>query len=113
MVKPPAKRSVTVGAVRELALSMPRTIEKSSYGTSGFRVDDKLFARVLEDGESIVVRINPVLREALVKSAPQTFVVTPHYENHPWVIVRLAEITPGELRSVLTEAWRITAPATK
>ena len=113
MPKPPVKRSVTVAAVRELALAMPRTAEKASYGTAGFRVDDKLFARVLEDGESIAVRIEPSLREALVKSAPETFAITAHYENHPWVVVRLTSISAGEVRSLLTEAWRIAAPASK
>jgi hypothetical protein len=40
---------------------------------------------------------------------PETFVVTPHYENHPWVIVQLAAVDPEELAELLAEAWRMTA----
>jgi hypothetical protein len=37
--------------VRELALALPQAKEKSSYGTPGFRVRDKLFARIREREE--------------------------------------------------------------
>jgi hypothetical protein len=32
--------------VRTIALGLPETSERSSYGTPGFRVKDKLFARI-------------------------------------------------------------------
>jgi hypothetical protein len=68
-----------------------------------------MFAREREDGETIAVKIDRGAREALVAMQPGTFVVTPHYENHPWVIVRLASVDPQELAELLTEAWRMTA----
>ena len=68
-----------------------------------------MFARELEDGETVAVKIDRGEREALVAMQPGTFVVTPHYENHPWVIVRLASVDPEELEELLTEAWRMTA----
>jgi hypothetical protein len=71
-----------------------------------------MFAREREDGESIALKIDLGEREALVAMQPETFVVTPHYENHPWVIVRLASVDPEELRELLTEAWRIAASKT-
>jgi len=36
---------VTDDDVRRLALALPETVERPSYGTPGFRVKDKLFAR--------------------------------------------------------------------
>lgn len=36
--------------VRELALALPNTTEKPSYGTPGFRLKDRLFARIREEG---------------------------------------------------------------
>ena len=35
----------------------------------------------------------------------------PHYNRFPAVLVRLAAITPAQLRSLLVEAWRSQAPA--
>jgi hypothetical protein len=104
------KAGVTVDRVRELALALPGTQERPSYGTPGFRVRDKLFSRVLDDGESIVVKVTFDQREVMVASEPAIFAVTPHYQDYPWVIVRLAAVDEELLREVLTEAWRITAP---
>ena len=55
---------VTLEDVRRVALSLPDTIEKPSYGTPGFRVKDKLFARVREEGDVVVVWLTDVLTES-------------------------------------------------
>ena len=101
---------VTSQTVRELALALPEAQEGPSYGTPAFRVRRKLFARLLEDGESVVVKVDFGEREALTAMQPETFVVTPHYRNYPMVIVRLATVDPDELGELLTEAWRRAAP---
>jgi hypothetical protein len=100
----------TVADVRGLALALPDTSEKPCYGTPGFYVRKKLFARVKEDGESIVVKVDFGEREALVSEQPETFVVTDHYRNYPMVIVRLATVDPAELAELIEEAWRRSAP---
>lgn len=41
--------------VRELARALPKTTERPSYGTPGFRVRHKLFARMREEGDVLVV----------------------------------------------------------
>jgi hypothetical protein len=46
---------VTGDDVRRAALALPETTEKLSYGTPGFRVKDKLFARIREEGDVLVV----------------------------------------------------------
>jgi hypothetical protein len=96
---------LTVADVRELALALPATEERPSYGTPGFRVSDKLFARVLDD-DSIVVKVDFELREVLLDSKPRIFQVTPHYQDWPMVIVRLAPVGRPLLKSLLEEAWR-------
>jgi hypothetical protein len=101
---------VTLDQVRELALALPETLERPCYGTPGFRVRDKLFARVLEDGASIVVKVDFDVRDGLVASAPEVFAVTPHYQSYPWVIVRLGTVEFALLRDLLAEAWRSAAP---
>lgn len=104
------RAGVTVDQVRALALSLPETLERPCYGTPGFRVRDKLFARVLEDGASIVVKMDFDVRDALVASEPDVFAVTPHYQSYPWVIVRLGTVKLALLRDLLTEGWRNAAP---
>ncbi|WP_223645840.1 MmcQ/YjbR family DNA-binding protein [Corallococcus sp. EGB] len=107
---PGRKGGITVDDVRALALALPSTEERPSYGTPGFRVSDKLFARVLDE-DSIVIKVDFDHREALLQSQPDVFLVTPHYQDWPMVIVRLTTVTRPLLQSLLKEAWRRCASA--
>jgi hypothetical protein len=102
------ERGLTVDEVRAMALALPESEERPSYGTPGFRVSDKLFARVLDE-ESIVVKMGFDQREVFVSSKPETFAVTPHYQDYPMVIVRLGAVDRPLLRAVLQEAWSMCA----
>ena len=96
--------------VRRIALSLPGTTEKPSYGTPGFRVRDRLFARIREEGDVLVVWADDTERAALVGERPGTFFTTPHYDGHPLVLVRFADVGREELTELLTESWRLRAP---
>jgi hypothetical protein len=97
--------------VRRLALSLPETTEKPSYGTPGFRVKDKLFARLHELPDTLVVWVSDMEeKEALLAAAPEHFFETPHYDGYPMLLVRLGEIGMDELREVIVDSWRARAP---
>jgi len=97
--------------VRRHALSLPQTTEKPSYGTPGFRVKDRLFARIHDLPDTIVVWVADMAeKEALLASAPATYFETPHYDGYPMVLVHLKAIDLDELTEVLTESWRARAP---
>jgi hypothetical protein len=97
--------------VRSAALALPGTTEKRSYGRPGFRVADKLFARLHDEPGVLVVRCaDEGEKEALLAGEPAKFFTTPHYDGYPHVLVRLAEIDAGELAELLAEAWRSRAP---
>ena len=102
---------VTEDDVRRAALSLPATTERPSYGTPGFRVKDRLFARIREEGDLLVVWTADLgEKEALLRSDPETFTTTPHYDGHPTVLVRMEAVDADELLEVLTESWRLRAP---
>jgi hypothetical protein len=102
---------VTEDDVRRIALSLPATTEKPSYGTPGFRVKDKLFARIREEGDVLVVWVDDLdEKEALIASEPDKFFTTPHYDGHAMVLVRFAAVDIDELTELLTDAWRLRAP---
>jgi hypothetical protein len=102
---------VTEADVRRVALSLPATAEKPSYGTPGFRVKDKLFARIREDGDVLVVWCEDEgEKQALIAAEPEKFFTTPHYDGHPTVLVRFGAIDVDELTELLTDAWRVRAP---
>jgi hypothetical protein len=102
---------VTEDDVRRAALSLPATTERPSYGTPGFRVKDRLFARIREEGDLLVVWTADLgEKEALLQSEPERFTTTPHYDGHPTVLVRMEAVDADELLEVLTESWRLRAP---
>ncbi len=97
--------------VRRLALALPDTTEKPSWGFPGFRVHDRLFAR-LHDEPGVLVLRRPTVEDAeeLTLADPVAFFRTPHYAGYPYVLARLAELEVDELAEVLREAWEVQAP---
>ena len=102
---------VTIEDVRRIALSLPETSEGPLYGTPGFRVKDRAFARLRDEGATLVAWVpDEDEKEALIATQPEVFFTLPHYDGHPSVLVRLAAIDADELREVLIDAWRARAP---
>jgi hypothetical protein len=81
-----------------------------SYGTPALRVKGKLFARLWEDGETLVLKVDFDSRDAMLKAQPGIFFVTDHYRGYPAVLVRLPKVKDTQLRILLEDAWRFSAP---
>jgi hypothetical protein len=96
--------------VRELGLALPGVVEETSYDTPALKVGGKLLVRLKEDSETVALRVGLEERQALVHEQPDVFFVTPHYENYPMVLVRLASVEREELRELILEAWLERAP---
>jgi hypothetical protein len=102
---------VTFDTVREIARELPGAVEGTSYGTPAFKVGKNLFVRQHQDGESLVVKIDHDQRSMRIKADPETFYITDHYLNYPWILVRLAKVEREDLRELLGDAWKLSAPA--
>ena len=97
--------------LQHLVADLPGVQEGLSYGTPAFKVGKQLFARLHQDGESLVVKLDLLKREVLLHAAPEVFYLTDHYLNYPYILVRLAKASPAQLREILEQAWRLVAPA--
>ena len=93
--------------VRKIALALEDVEEGTSYGTAAFKVRGELLARLKEDGETLVVGTTFEEREGLMADDAETYFITDHYLNYPWVLVRLKRVKPEALRELLTRAWRL------
>lgn len=98
------------GQVLEGARKLPGLEVGTAYGTPALRVRGRLFARLREDGETLVVRTNLFARHYLLESDPEAYHLTDHYRDHPYVLVRLPRISREQLEERLEEAWRLAAP---
>jgi hypothetical protein len=99
--------------VRRIALSLPETEEKRWYGAPGFKVRDKGFLRIRSNDEGgLVVFVGDLgEKEMLLASDPGKFFTTPHYDGYASVLVNLPAIEVDELAELITESWRLRAPA--
>ena len=101
---------VNLETVRQLALALPEAQEDSSYGTPAFRVRGKLFARLHQSGESVVVKIDPAERAMRMRADAKAFYITDHYLNYPLMLVRFSAVRREDLSDLLEESWRRSAP---
>ena len=67
--------------VRTVGRSLPGTEESTSYGTAALKVKGKLFARLKEDGTTLVLKASAEDRDFLMHADPVVFYVTDHYRD--------------------------------
>jgi hypothetical protein len=103
-------KAVTWETVRDFALALPDAEESTSYGTPAVKVRGKLFVRLREEGDSIVVRIDLADRAMRIEADPSAFFVTDHYVAFPYMLIRLSAVKPNDLTELLRDAWRLVAP---
>jgi len=101
---------VSFSEVSELGRALPGVVESTSYGTPALKVDGKLLVRLKEDGETLVLRMDFVNRDLLLRAEPDLFFLTDHYLNYPSILLRLTRVTSKRLAELLEDAWRLVAP---
>jgi hypothetical protein len=98
---------MTYDDVRKLALKLPNVEEGKSYGTAALKVKKKLFVRLKEEGDVIVLKMPFDQREVMMAEAPDKFFITDHYLNYEWILVRLGKVTEAEMRDLLKVGHRV------
>lgn len=96
--------------VRRLALELPEAEERETWETATFRVRNRIFVMFSDHDRDLWVKSTHDEQRALTSMDPDTFFVPPYVGPNGWVGVRIRTVDPGELRELVTEAWRLTAP---
>jgi hypothetical protein len=107
--------------VRRLASALPHVVEIDSDGFD-FRVANKGFVWSYpqrEPGKPRVIRTDIAVlfvgdeaeKQALLLGEPDLFFTTPGYDGMPLVMLWLAKVTVERLEELVTDAWRMRAPA--
>jgi hypothetical protein len=102
--------SISWDTVRDLVQALPGSAESTSYGTPAFKVGGKLFVRLHQEGDSLVVRIDMADRAMRMRADPNAFHITDHYLAYPWMLVRLSAVRRADLADLLEDSWRLMAP---
>ena len=107
--------------VRRLALALPHVVEIPSAGFD-FRVADHGFVwsypqrrpgqpRVIRTDVAVLFVGDEEEKQALLLGEPEVFFTAPGYENAPLVMLRLEQVGVDRLSELVTDAWRMRAPA--
>jgi len=107
--------------VRRLALTLPHVEEIDCDGFD-FRVGGKGFVwsyperrpgqrRRLRTDIAVLFVGDEAEKQALLLGEPSVFFTTPGYDGWPLVMLRLAEVDVERLTDLVTDAWRMRAPA--
>jgi hypothetical protein len=111
--------------VAAIALALPEVAEEQSHGWRAWKVRKKLFvwerplrAKEIEqlggaapDGDILGVHVpDQEAKLAMLESEPEIYFTTPHFDDHPSVLVRLEPIPRDDLEEAIVEAWLARAP---
>ena len=100
---------VTYDEVRQLVHALPGGEEGRAYGGPSLHVGRKFLGRLLEDRETLVLRIDETERAHLLEDSPDAFFLTDHYRPHPYVLINLLAVDRLLLRRLVHQAWRLVA----
>ena len=107
--------------VRRLALALPHVVEIDSDGFD-FRVGNKGFVwsyperepgkpRRIRSDIAVLYVGDEAEKQALLLGEPELFFTTPAYDGLPLVMLWLAHVDVERLTELVTDAWRMRAPA--
>ncbi|MEV5819056.1 hypothetical protein ABUL04_26480 [Micromonospora harpali] len=107
--------------VRRLALALPHVVEIDSDGFD-FRVENKGFVwsyperlpgkpRVIRTDIAVLYVGDEAEKQALLLGEPDLFFTATGYDGFPLVMLRLTEASVERLAELITDAWRMRAPA--
>jgi hypothetical protein len=107
--------------VRRIAMSLPHVDEIESAGFD-FRVGNKGFVwsyperrpgqrREIRTDIAVLYVGDEAEKQALILGEPEVFFTTPGYDGWPLVMLRLAQVDVERLTELVTDAWRMRAPA--
>jgi hypothetical protein len=96
--------------VVEIGTRLPGVEVSTSFRTPALKVRGKGMCRLRANPDALVLRVSDLgEREMLLRSEPEVFFSTPHYDGWPYVLVRLEAVAPDELAELLEDAWRVFA----
>ncbi len=101
---------MTFEDARQIALQLPGVEDGQCYRMPALRVRGRLIARLQENGEDMIVRMERDLRAVLMRVRPQVFHFDEDFAKSCWVMLRLPNAEEEEVREQLEESWRSQAP---
>ena len=101
---------IRASTVRRFALSLPETEERETWETATFRVRGKIFMMFIERERHAWIKSVHDEQRVLVAMDAETWFAPPYVGPSGWVGAVLSKADGDEVRELIVEAWRMTAP---
>ena len=101
---------IRASTVRRFALSLPEAEERETWETATFRVRGKIFMIFSERERHAWIKSVHDEQRALVAMDAETWFAPPYVGPSGWVGAVLSKADGDEVRELIVEAWRLTAP---
>jgi len=110
-------QAVDLESVRAIGAALPDVKVGSGNRGAALRLGRQILACVAihksVEPNSLMVRIGPKRREALLAKDAKTYYLPKHYAPYPVILVRLSRVSRASLKRLLTEAWEFVQSETK
>ncbi len=101
---------IRASTVRAFALSLPEAEERETWETATFRVRGKIFMMFSDRERHAWIKSAHDEQRALIAMDPETWFAPPYVGPSGWVGAVLSKADGGEVRELVVEGWRLTAP---
>lgn len=102
---------VTADDVRRVGLALPRTYEFFTGGRYKLKVRQIVYVGFSKDETLMGFGYPKDARDGLIESDPETFFLPPARDlRYQWVCAHLDRLDAGEMRELVTDAWRMCSP---
>ena len=97
---------IALEEIRSMIKRLPGAREEPSYGSPGFKVKKKLFARLHQKEDAVVIVLNSVQeQQRLIAENPEIYYIIEHSRGYLAVLLN-RYITEVEFFPILERAWR-------
>ena len=101
----------TADDVRRVGLALPRTYEREVRGRWKLKVRQLVFVAFSRDELAMGFGFPRAERDGLVASDPETFFLPRTSDlRYQWACAHLPRLEHGEMRELVTDAWRLCVP---
>ncbi len=101
---------IRASTVRTFALTLPEATESETWETATFRVRNRIFCMFSDEERQLWIKSIEEEQLALIDQDPDAYFRPPYVGPKGWVGAVLAKADGDEVRELITEAWRLTAP---
>jgi len=103
--------NINSDSIREIALSLPSSVESPHFDRTSFRVNKKIFATLRSDKDECVLKLNIADQTALLGSDSETFYEV-GWAHQGWIGIQYTKLPLSTLSELFESAWRNVASKT-